>query len=107
MRFYVFCKTTGHNNEKIYIDFEGKQPVIRSDIQNVAFQLRCRSEHFNVYLKNDVQAEVGLEPLGGAILGGLLFIIDPLAGIAGAAAGLFGIAAKEQEKVRRFNDSIG
>lgn len=106
MRFYVFCKAVGHSNEKIYIDFGNTPPMIRNDIQNTAFQLTCRSGHANIYLKNDVQAEVGLEPIWGLILGASLFLVDPLAGIAGAATGLFGVAAREQEKVKRFNESV-
>lgn len=106
MQFYVLCKEAGHNAEKIYVKFDN-QPKLRSEIPLSAFQLTCKSGHTNIYFRNDVFAEIGLEPIGGAILGALLFILDPLVGIAGAATGLFGIAARENEKVKTFNSSSG
>ena len=102
MRFYVRCRV--HQNERIYITFQS-EPQTRSDIQQETFQLICPQGRPDVYFKAEIIAEVGLEPIGGAILGGILFLVDPLAGVLGASLGLFGVAAREQEKVRRFNGS--
>ena len=103
MRFYVKCRI--HPNERIYIRFE-REPQTKNEIPFWTFQMTCPQGHPDTYYRNEVIAEMGLEPIGGAILGGLLFLVDPLAGVIGASAGLFGMAAHEEEKVRRFNESV-
>ena len=105
MQFYVKCEQYGHI-EKVYVHF-AQEPQTRGDIPFWSFQMTCSQGHTRVYSKNDVVAEVGLAPIGGAILGGILFLVDPLIGLIGAGAGLFGIAKIEQEKVERFNASVG
>jgi hypothetical protein len=104
MRFYVICRV--HPNEKIYINL-ANAPTVRNDIQATPFQLTCGSNHTDTYSRQEVLAEIGLAPVGGLILGSVLFLIDPIIGIVGASAGLFGLAAAEQERVRRFNESPG
>lgn len=105
MRFYVKCKEYGHI-EKVYVRF-AQEPNVRSDIPFWSFQMKCSQGHIHTYYRYEVIAEVGLAPIGAAILGGLLFLVDPLLGIIGAGAGLFGVAANEEERVRRFNESPG
>lgn len=101
MRFYVLCKY--HNNEKIYLKFD-KEPQVRSDIPPY-FNVTCPNGIADNHQNSEVKAEMGLEPIGGAILGGILFIVDPLLGIAGAGLGLFGMIKKETDKVEKFNKS--
>lgn len=101
MRFYVLCYY--HPGEHIYINF-GRELQTRSE---VPFQigLTCPSGIYGSYNNRQVIAEVGTEPLAGAIIGGLLFLIDPLLGLLGALGGAASVNAKEQEKVNRFNNS--
>ena len=106
MQFYVICKTQGRATHKAYIRFN-PEPRVHSEIPYFEFELICGLGHRHRYLRNDVHAEVGLEPIGGAILGGILFLIDPVAGVIGAGAGLFGMWKAEQEKVDRFEASSG
>ena len=106
MQFFVFCKRTGHTAQRVYVRFE-KEPQVRAEIPFFIFQMTCDQGHTETYNRGDIKAEVGLEPIGGAILGGILFLVDPLLGAIGAGAGLFGIARLEQEKVERFNASVG
>jgi hypothetical protein len=106
MRFYVNCKQPGHTSEKIYITFE-HEPQLRSDIPFYTFQMKCSAGHISSYNRNEVMAEIGFEPIVAAIVGSLLFIVDPLLGVIGAGSGLLGIAARESDKVKRFNESTG
>ncbi len=106
MQFYVFCKAQGHTTQKAYVRFT-TEPKVRSEIPYFEFELTCGLGHRHRYLRNEVYAEVGLEPIGGAILGGILFLIDPIVGAIGAGAGLFGMWEAENQKVQRFNASQG
>ena len=106
MKYYVFCKE--HAQEKIYIDFSNItiKIAVKNDIPYHYFTLFCHSNnHINVYDVNEIQAERGFV-LGGALIGGLLFIIDPILGFIDLIKGLIGISKKEQEKVKKFNNSI-
>lgn len=58
-----------------------------------------------MYTKEDVQAEVGSASLAGAAVGGLLFLIDPILGIAGAILGGMISASTEKQNVDNFNNS--
>jgi hypothetical protein len=107
MRYYVICKDFSHNGEKIYINFSNPQPAIRSEIPSPFYEVTCSSGSRNTYTKNEIKAEVGFEPIIGGIVGGLLFLVDPLLGAMGTGLGLFGIAAEEEKKVRKFNESWG
>lgn len=106
MQFFVYCKHPGHTNEKIYIRFE-REPQVRAEIPFWTFQMTCPQGSTNTYYKNEVHAEVGLEPVGGAILGGLLFLVDPVAGVIGAGAGYAAVKKAEDEKVKKFEASVG
>ena len=101
MRFYVICKS--NQQERIYVSFE-KEPITRSDIPP-AFDLKCRNGQINTYTNKEVIAEIGIEPLVGGLLGGLLFLIDPILGLIGTVATAFGTGIKETEKVNQFNNS--
>ena len=71
----------------------------------LSFTLSCpTTNHRYVYNANEVQAEAGIA-LGGALVGGLLFLIDPVLGLIGSIAGLIGMTKKEQDRVRKFNSS--
>ena len=100
MRFYVNCSSS---KEKIYITFQ-KEPQTRSDIP-VNFNLKCQNGQVEGFTNNDVSAEVGMEPIAGAVLGGALFLIDPLIGLFGSLIGAIGVATKEENKVKKFNNS--
>ena len=101
MRFYVNCKDS---QEKIYITFQ-KEPQTRSDIPAI-FSLKCQNGQIEGFTNNDVSAEVGMEPIAGAVLGGVLFLIDPLIGLFGALIGAISMNTKEENKVKKFNNSI-
>ena len=103
MKYYVFCKE--HPQEKIYIDFNNVEISVKDDVPYPCFTLSCpTTNHRNVYNANEVQAEAGIV-LGGALVGGLLFLIDPVLGLIGSIAGLIGMTKKEQDRVRKFNSS--
>lgn len=101
MRFYVTCKP--NPQERIYVSFE-RSPVTRQDIP-ANFPLKCKNGQEDNYTNKDVSAEIGIEPLAGGILGGLLFLIDPLLGLVGAIAASAGTMVKEADKVKKFNES--
>jgi len=104
MRFYVICQLHRNEQERIYVNFQGD---VRSRSQLPPyFTLICPTTRAQInYTPQDVKAEIGLEPLGGAVIGGLLFLIDPLLGLAGLILGAAGANATEEEKVRVFNES--
>ena len=101
MRFYVICKSSPQ--ERIYVSFE-KAPVMRADIPN-NFSLKCKNGQTANYSNKDVIAEIGIEPLVGGIIGGLLFLIDPLIGLIGTIIGAGGTGVNEVNKVNKFNNS--
>ena len=101
MRFYVMCRF--HGGERIYITFQ-RQPRTRSEIP-VTFNLTCPTGVASVYTNREVIAEVGAAAVGGAVLGGLLFLIDPLLGLAGMILGAAGANQAEQQSVDAFNQS--
>ena len=104
MRFYVICKFHQDSQERIYVTFE-REPQTRAQVPPF-FNLTCPIlKASNPYLASDVKAEVGAAPIGGAALGALLFLIDPLLGLAGVLIGALGANATEQEKVNAFNES--
>ncbi len=104
MRFYVICQLHSQEQEKIYVNFQG-DVRLRSQLPQF-FTLICPSTKVQMsYTPQEVNAEIGLEPLGGAIIGGLLFLIDPLLGLAGLLLGGLGANATEQQKVDAFNNS--
>ena len=105
MKYYVFCKE--HPQEKIYIDFTDItiKITVKNDIPYHYFTLWCHSNnHINVYNVNEIQAEKGIV-LGGALVGSLLFIIDPILAFIDLIAAVLGIRKKEQNKVKKFNNS--
>ena len=101
MRFYVKCKI--HQTEKIYLKFD-KEPQSRANVP-LSFTATCPSGIQQLFTNQEVIAEVGIEPIAGAILGGLLFFIDPVLGLIGLFGGLIGVNANEQQKVDNFNGS--
>ena len=98
MQFYVKCEQYGHI-EKVYVHF-AQEPQTRGDIPFWSFQMTCSQGHTRVYSKNDVVAEVGLAPIGGAILGGILFLVDPLIGLIGAGGRTFWYCKNRARKGR-------
>ncbi len=58
------------------------------------------------YYPNEVFAEIGVAPLGGAAVGALLFLLDPLVGLAGMIIGAALGGAAEQQRVDAFNNSL-
>ena len=102
MRFYVTCKY--HPQERIYVTFQ-QEPVTRARVPRV-FTLKCPSmpNLATSYFPNDVYAEVG-PPIGGALVGALLFLVDPLLGLAGMIIGATIHGQSEQDRVRNFNNS--
>ena len=107
MRYFIICRDPSHGQEKVYLNFPNPQPTVRNEIPYPAYEVVCPRGYRAIYSRMDIRAEVGLEPLGGLIVGGLLFLVDPLLGVMGASAGLFGVAAEEERKVRVFNESRG
>ena len=106
MQFYVLCKQPGDGSNKVYVRFE-KEPQTRAEIPFWSFQMTCSLGHTHTYYRADVHAEIGLEPLGGAILGGLLFFVDPFLGAAGAIGGYAAVNKAEKDKVTKFEASVG
>jgi hypothetical protein len=104
MQFFVYCKHPSHPQLKVYVRFE-KEPQTKSEIPFWTFQMTCIEGHTYIYSKGDVHAEVGLEPIGGAILGGLLVFLDPIVGVLGAAGGYAAVLEAERTKVRKFEES--
>ena len=102
MRFYVICKS--NPQERIYVSFDKKIIETRMDLPS-QFYLTCKNGEKFPYSNKDVFAEVGFEPLGGALIGSLLFFIDPLIGLIGTILGATGSATKETAKVNKFNNS--
>lgn len=100
MRFYVNCRY--HKGEKIYIQF-ATVPKVRSQIP--PFEVTCPQGFKETYYKDDVFAELGPAFVGGAIVGGLLFLLDPILGILGVILGGLGVGATEQSAVDNFNKS--
>ena len=106
MKYYVFCKE--HLQEKIYIDFSNItiKISVKNDIPYHYFTLWCHYTNcLNVYDVNEIQAEKGFA-LGGALIGSLLFIIDPILAFIDLIKRLTGISKKEQDKIKKFNNSI-
>ena len=102
MKYFVYCKE--HHDEKIYINF-GKEVKTKNELTYECFSLICpTSKTTYLYNINEVKAEVG-PAFGGALVGALLFIIDPVLGLIGSITGLLGMAKIEQEKVNKFNNS--
>ena len=102
MKYYVYCRE--HPQEKIYIDF-GKEISTKDEIPYPCFSLKCpTSNNAFTYNANDVMAEIGTA-LGGALVGALLFLIDPVLGLVGTVMGLLGKTKIEQDKVIKFNNS--
>lgn len=102
MKYYVFCKE--HPEEKIYINF-GKEIATKNDVPFSCFSLTCPTNNLShTYNINNVKAEEGFA-LGGAFIGALLFLVDPVLGLIGAIAGLLGMAKNEHDKVEKFNNS--
>ena len=105
MRFYV--KSRVDNSKKLYIQFDkGLEPPTKQEVPFETFNIKDIDGSDQQYNKEDIQAEVGMEPIGGAIIGGLLFLIDPLIGVLGSLLGTVGVMKKEQEKVNKFNKKI-
>lgn len=102
MQYYVICRQ--HPNEKVYVRFT-TPPETRSEVP-ASFQATCGKGHQNTYYRAEVVAEVGLEPWVGGLVGGLLFFVDPIAGVMGATAGYTAVLKVETDKVKRFNESI-
>ncbi len=103
MRLYVDCKT--HSAEKIYLKFSPPQPKTRQEVME-SFWVECPQTHQpSMYSRWDVKAETGPEFLAGAIVGALLFLLDPVVGIVGAVGGALGVHASEDQKVNTFNKS--
>lgn len=105
MRLYVNCQD--HPEEKIYIQFRGDEPQHRNDIALSVFRVRCSiTGEYNQYTSDDVIAEEGAQlPIAGAVLGALLFFVNPIAGLIGTIAGGVGGKISEEEKVNTFNGS--
>ncbi|MHB1645908.1 MAG: hypothetical protein ACYCSW_05290 [bacterium] len=102
MKYYVFCKE--HSQEKIYIDF-GKEISTKDEIPYSCFSLKCPTTNNSYnYNANEVMAEAGTA-LGGALVGALLFLIDPVLGLIGSVAGLLSKTKIEDDKVLKFNNS--
>lgn len=105
MKLFTYCQF--HPREKIFVDYTrwlGKEPSTRSEVP-FSFTLVCPQGFRATYTNHQLQAEVGLAPLGGAVLGGLLFLIDPVLGIIGAIGGAVAGASSDQAKVDKFNRS--
>ena len=104
MRFYVICKIHQHEQERIYVVFQS-EPATRGQLP-MFFTVACPSTKIPInYTPADVIAEVGAAPIGGAIIGGLLFLVDPLLGIIGLIAGAAGVNNAEQQRCNIFNNS--
>lgn len=102
MKFFVYCHT--HKEEKIYINFQ-PEPSSRAEIPPT-FQLTCLQGTPDTYHREEVNAEIGLEPIGGGAAIGLGFsLIDPALGLILGILGLIGIKQKLEEKKNRFNNS--
>lgn len=101
MRYFVWCKV--HPEEKIYINFQ-KQPQTRAEIPQV-FSLKCPRGVTSSYSNRDVQAEMGGTAIAGALLGALLFVVDPVLGIIGALTGGAIGGSAEKQAVDKFNKS--
>ena len=97
MRFYVPCAI--HPNEKVYVRFE-REPHSRQDVP-AFFKVTCPNGFNGTYQKRQVMAEPGF-PIG-MLVGAILFLIDPLLGLIGAAAGGALSNADEQRKADQFN----
>ena len=100
MRFFVNCKY--HRGEKIYVQFV-TPPQVRSQVP--PFNATCPQGFTTIYDRNDVFAELGPAFVGGAIVGALLFLLDPILGILGVILGGLGVGAAEQTAVDNFNKS--
>ncbi len=92
-----------HPGERIYISFQ-RIPSVRQEIP-AFFNATCPSGITGSYTNGEVIAEVGDAAIGGAIVGGLLFLVDPLLGLAGMIIGALGANATEQQRVEAFNRS--
>jgi len=103
MRYFVWCKV--HPGEKIYINFQN-QPKTRSEIPSL-FSLKCPKGSTSIYSNRDVQAEIGETAIAGALLGALLFVIDPVLGLLGAITGGAIGGLSEKQSVDNFNNSEG
>ena len=101
MRYFVHCKL--HNSERIYVNFSNN-PRRRTDLPAV-FMLNCPSTSQPIaFYPSDVSAEGGPAPIGGAIIGGLLFLVDPVLGLLGALLGAGAANNEEQQQVNDFNN---
>ena len=97
MRFYVMC--SAHQNEKIYVRFQ-TEPHSRQEVP-AFFRVTCPSSYTGTYSNWQVMAEPGF-PIG-LLVGAALFLIDPLLGLIGAAAGGALSNADEQRRADQFN----
>ncbi len=103
MRFFVRSRVGVQR--VIYVHFNG-QINRRSDIPYEYFSVNDINGTPQTYHKSEVWAEVGPEPIGAAlVIGVLLFIVDPLLGLLGALGGGALSAQAEDERVRVFNSS--
>lgn len=97
MRFYVMCGY--HSNEKVYVRFQ-TEPHSRQEVP-AFFQVTCPNGYIGTYSNWQVMAEPGF-PIG-MLVGAVLFLIDPLLGLIGAAAGGALSNADEQRRADQFN----
>lgn len=102
MRLYVTCP----NGHKIYVR---SNVECRSELASV-LQLKCPHDNeVYTFYQDDVQAAPEIGPIvGGAAIGGLVGLLGgPLGLLIGGSAGATlgaSIEAREQQKVRRFNE---
>ena len=101
MRYFALCKV--HPQEKIYISLQN-QPKTRSEILPT-FTLKCPKGSISVYSNREVQAEIGGTAIAGALLGALLFVVDPVLGLLGAITGGVIGGSTEKQAVDNFNNS--
>lgn len=101
MRYFVDCKV--HSGEKIYVNFQ-KQPKTRSEIPST-FSLKCPKGSMSAYSNGEVQAEIGGTAIAGALLGALLFVVDPVLGLLGAITGGAIGGSADKQAVDNFNNS--
>lgn len=98
MRYYVICP----DGDKVYLQFPNN-PKTRDKIPQ-RFSVTCLHGIDFVFLNQQVKAEMGVSPQGGAVLGAFGFLIDPVVGLAGMLFGL--VAGKQDEQdVEVFNKS--
>ena len=104
MRYYVLCKD--HPDEKIYVRLTD-EPKTRDAIPFEWFTMSCTSSGVqHTYLTDEIVAEKGTAlPLAGGLLGAVLYLVSPVAGIVGALVGAAKGTRTEEDRVRQFNSS--